>query len=294
MGPLVTALLALADAYAAASGDKGLPFDGSPAMHDFAKQPQFAKLAGDQPVDNAHSLLRVTTFAGFDHLRSFARLFQGEVTPVFSHLVLARAALQTFGPVAWLAEPGITTERRIKRVLLFELEDAANRKRYGLEPITEMAHKISEHVRELAQQLNWAVIFNNQTKSVGGEVLPSTAALIAVAIGPEGANSDDPLLANTPRLVWSYLSGIAHGFSYALLQSITRGDEAATTPGLVPGTLGTDSASVTTMATAIAAAAFNAGERHLAYMGWKTSEWIAAADKLRDWAAPIVARLDTA
>ena len=92
----------------------------------------------------------------------------------------------------------------------------------------------------------------------------------------------------------SYLSGVAHGFSYALLQSITRGEESLTTPGLVAGTLGTDTSAVIAMASAIASAGYTAGERHLSYMGWKGPEWDAGVSTLQQWIAPIVARLNTA
>ncbi len=293
LAPMVSGMIGLADAYAAATGNRGLPDASSPGMHDLAKQPQFARAPGAQPVDNAQSLMRITTFAGFDHLRSYARLFQGDVTPVFSHLVLARAALQTFGPAAWLMEPGLTTEQRVKRVLLFDLEDALNRKRYGLDELKDSARDIVAHVRDLCQALGWSVVANDSTKSVDDEVLPTTAELIAAAIGPAApATFDDPLLEKTPRLVWSYLSGVAHGFSYALLQSVTGNSETPVNPGLVSATLATDAVSVKTMAMAVASAAVTAGGRHLSYMGWTTQSWPEAVRSLQMWVTPIVGRLD--
>jgi hypothetical protein len=140
------------------------------------------------------------------------------------------------------------------------------------------------------------VIANEGTKSVGGEELPTSIELIAGAIGPTGpAAQEDPLLEKTSRLVWSYLSGVAHGFSYALFQSVSGKSETLATPGLVSATLGTDAGSVSAMATAVASAAITAGDRHLSsYMGWGSPSWQTAMQGLQQWAAPIVGRLDPA
>jgi hypothetical protein len=71
LASMVGGLIGLADAYVDAAKDRGLPDAGSPGMRDIANQDRFAKLPGAQPVDNAQPLMRITTFAGFDHLRSY-------------------------------------------------------------------------------------------------------------------------------------------------------------------------------------------------------------------------------
>lgn len=287
LSSMVQRLLQLDIAYREDTGALGLPHDASPAMRDFAEQPRFATTNRQQPIDNVHTLLRLVTFAGFDHLRSFARLFQSDVTPVYTHHVVARAALQAFGYGAWLAEPGLDVGRRVKRGLLLDLVDALNRKRYGMPEIRAGSSQIITDVRATAAHQGWIVIANEKTQSIDGDSVPSTASLIGTAIGPKF----NPGIEVAHKMVWAYISGIAHSFSFALLQSVHADPSSSSVaPGLVPGSVAIDTQSVQVAGIAVANAAITAGGRHLKYMGWPTTQWDQAVTSLKSWARPMLAK----
>lgn len=273
VGPTVDDLQRLCDAYSAATtpGPR-LPAADAPAMAEIARQLTFMNAAWPQPVDNTHSTASVITFAGVDHLRSFARLIRNQPTPVFAHLLVARAGLLAFAAAAWLCEPGLDVATRVKRYLVLELEDAQNLKRYGLQQMKNAGKARVQAVRDGAAHRGWEVVCNRQTRMVDQETYPATANAIAMAIGPHSPPAEREIGA----VVWSYLSGISHGYTFALMQSARTIDTPSAVPGLTNAAFGVNSDSVNVMAFAIAAAAITACERHLLLMGWVTPEWEAA------------------
>ncbi len=112
------------DAVAARHGD--LPSAASGAMSERAEEQNYrARSKWEQPVTDTHMFGAATLRAATDHVRGIAELFASDHPPVYAHLTLARAALESAVVSGWLSQPGISTLERMKRGLC-ELLYSAN------------------------------------------------------------------------------------------------------------------------------------------------------------------------
>ena len=280
--PSVQVLIALAEGYdAVVRAAGGLPHADSPGMQELAEQEKLRNDYWLHPIDNAHMNAALMTSAGMDHLRSYALLFRSAPTPTYSHLVVARAALVAFAAAGWLAEPGIGATDRVKRSLVLVLHDAENRKRYGLQELRDQGATIIEDVRQGAKLAGWEVSLSK--KRVGGVGYPDPATAIGAVIGPAAPPRSDGTADPTSRLVWSYLSGVAHGYTFPLMQSMQVAPQRALIDGLVRGNLMTSSQSVHVMAQAITSASITACGRFVDLMGWGTSGWLDVRGQAGAW-----------
>lgn len=286
--PGLDSLRRLAEAYRNASQSAALPAHNSQAMADMAVQPRYVSDEWPQPIDNLHSASRIVTWAAFDHLDAYARVFDKDNTPVFAHLSLLRSSLVAFGFSAWLCDPTASTVTRMQRGLAFDLLDAVNRDRYGHDELKDGGRRIKARIRAGAARHRWTVVANGRSQRVGDEAVPTTAELIGRAIGPaaplgRAPGGADPVL-DTPRFVWSYLSGVDHSFTFALMQSIQPSQAPATIPGLVNANLQTSADRVLIFGAALASAAVTGGGRLLHHMGLATKEWTQAVIDVKPWA----------
>jgi len=107
-----------------------LPAEDSPAMAELAAEHQFR---GDPPWDNepataAHNIAHLVIFGAEDHATALVRLLEDDHTPVFAHIVLARACLEYAAKGWWLLDAGIGLRLRIARGMnerLLTLSEAA-------------------------------------------------------------------------------------------------------------------------------------------------------------------------
>ena len=287
--PAVDALMGLVTAYEdTVRSSGGLPAADAPGIGELAEQHRFANEAWKQPVDNAHSLISLLTYSGVDQTRGFAHLFAQAPTPTYAHLVLARAALEAFGTCSWLSEPGIGTAIRIKRSLVIELDDALNRKRYGVPEVRAKGAEILAELRRGGTIAGWPIIANNHRQVVDGVSAPPMGDLFALAVGPDGLTDPSAGAGTTFKSVWSYLSGVAHGCTFALFQSLLPSDSETPIDGLARMDLTTNSLSVHIMATALASAAVTCIDRVFGLMGWRDPRWNNAKAACQPWITAVL------
>lgn len=252
-------------------------------MHELAEQHRFVNEGLAQPVDNAHSIISLLTYSGIDHTRGFAHLFAQPPTPTYAHLVLARAALEAFGTCSWLCEPGIGTANRVKRSLVIEIGDALSRKRYGLPEIRAKGTEILAQIRRSGEVAGWTIIANDHRQVVDDVSAPSMGDMIAAVVGPAGMIDPASGAATTFKAVWSYLSGVAHSYTFALFQSLLPSEPDTAIDGLAQMDITTNSLSVHIMATAVASAATSCIDRVFGLMGWTDQRWTTAKMACQPW-----------
>lgn len=272
--PTAAALHGLADA-GQALAQPGLPDPASQAMAEIAAE---ADLPGigllGEPVESAHSVANLLAFAATDHLRNFARLFEGEPVPVFSHLVLTRACLDAAGVANWLGQPSIGVERRAQRYVVHRLANAKQMKRSPVADAKAKAASIRQEVGAGCLAAGWALqahMNDGQSPRVGDEEQPTARQAIAAVLGDP---VDDPNAA-LGDFWWWLLSGVIHGTPYGLMQSVRPQPR---TSDLQPplGAVLTDSRSVVTLAWAAATAYRTMTESLRRLFGRASAQWDAA------------------
>lgn len=266
----VAAIAALADAYLAVPARFGYTATvDSPATAEEAAGRRFANDDWVDPASEAHTSSGFVTFAGIDHLRSYAHLFSSPPIPVYSHLVVARAGLEALGWGRWLADEAIGVERRIKRERVYQLGDALQRKRF---PAPEMqAHGASmiERVRRGAPP-SWVIVCNSRRVVVAGEESPAPKTLIGAVLSAGGPTPDQ-----LGAALWSMLSGTTHATRYALIDAMTFAGKSSSLAPRLAG-LATTSTTVELIGAALLRSALSAGGARLRLMGWVDDEWTAA------------------
>jgi hypothetical protein len=117
--PMVDALTTLANAVDAVEPRHAhLPSEGSQAMRERAAEASYRERSSWQnPITDTHLFGGFTLRAAADYVRTFALAFTTATTPVYGHLVVARAALESSVVSEWLNEPDIAELERIRRGL---------------------------------------------------------------------------------------------------------------------------------------------------------------------------------
>src|SRR5690349_14326089 len=95
LAPTVASIREFAEAVGELGSRKGtLPWDKSPGMREISNERKYAeRCAWENPVTETHVLGGLTLRAAADYARTFAESFAAEHTPLYGHLVLARAGL---------------------------------------------------------------------------------------------------------------------------------------------------------------------------------------------------------
>jgi hypothetical protein len=124
------------------------------------------------------------------------------------------------------------------------------------------------------------VICSEHARRVDNVEYPPTAEAINTVMGgppPPGVSYDE--MRELGRGVWSYLSGISHGFSFALMQSALPSATPHPVPDLVTVSFGLKSDSVNVMGYALAGAAVTGCGRFLNLMGWAGEPWTSSVER---------------
>jgi len=260
----------------------------SPAMGEFTEDERLATPTMRDPIDVAHSVARVLRLAASDHLRSYAGLFASQPVPVYSHLIVARASLESTALAYWLAEPGIGAERRVQRAMLIRLDNANERRRGPLKSEKEAGREFRENLSAAALEHGWPIAKNKDLR-LGNEELPSTRDLLRPVLPPPADTGDG---IDRGHLVWWHLSNVAHSSMFALLQSVDldqQQDQGPVGMGIrVP--LITSSASVELYGALTSRAYLTMMARHRALFGWDSPVYDAAAMALDQLCAAAIGR----
>jgi len=264
---------------------KNLAWEDSPAMREIADEQRYAQRSSwAQPIGDTHSLGEATLRAAADYVRTFADAFTAARPPLYGHLVVARAALESSVVSWWLNEPDIARDERVKRGLSEHLYSATE------EGWLELQDDAAEHVDEWvarAASLGWVATDHNRkpwslAKSRGKPLVdgvgrPSPRTGIARLLVDDDARK-------IGELEWSRLSAVAHVTWFGLREALTF-DES--TPNLATGLstvpVGTDSVAVGLQGFCVLRALRRAATARVGLMGWQDAEWSAACGRAEEF-----------
>jgi hypothetical protein len=269
MAPQVAAIRDFAIAIDAVPERFGaLPCAESRAMGERAEEPSYSKRsAWDQPVADTHMFGAMTLRAASDYLRGFAELFDSDRPPLYAHLTVARAALESAVVCTWLSEPGITSLERIKRGLCEMLYSANEVNELDLD--SDGPERVT-FWKDVAASFGWTVD-NSRTKPIiDGARRPRISDGIVAAAAGDGSRVGD--------LLYSRLSAVDHvtwfGLISALDVSAADRDERART-ATVPITV--DGGKVCAYAYYAVKVVRAAAQARFTLMGWLDERWQTAA-----------------
>lgn len=241
-----------------------LPSAESPAMGELAIESSFAGQWGKEPVRDAQSASWMILSAGEDIIRSMCRLFEFEELPVYGHLVLARASLESCARAAWLAEPGIGVKMRVARGMserLYSMAEAA--KLRGAPTMTERRRQILD---EAATQGFRRISHRNQSVVALEKSRPGNTALVGWLFGAHRELGDT---------MYRYWAAVSHSTLYGLAQSLDRdvAQSRKAVDSLVTVGLATRTDQVAAVIGAVTLAYIEVGQFHRDLFGWHGDDW---------------------
>jgi hypothetical protein len=247
----------------------GLPTIESRAMSDRAEEQNYrTRTSWDQPIADTHMFGAMTLRAASDYVQGLAELFDSRHPPLYAHLTLARAALESAVVSAWLSDPCVTSVERIKRGLCEMLYSANEVNELQLD---SNGRERVEFWKDVGAGFGWT-INNSRTKPVtDGTRRPRISDGIVDLIGRGGDSRVGDLL-------YSRLSAVDHvtwfGLFSALEPNAAVRDERART-ATVPITV--DGAQVSAYVYYVIKVVRAAAQIRFTLMGWLDEPWGAAA-----------------
>lgn len=241
-------------------GDDGaVPAADSSAMRDLAEEATLSRPGLAEPVRTLFTLASFGLQSVEDHARSMCTLLEERAqVPVYSHVVLARAAAENAGRVFWLVS-GSSTRVRVARAMNDQLYSLRYLARLPQETHRTNPNRRQTEILDAAEDLGFTLV-NRFVE----EDRPSASRVIKAVMG------DDALGA----ALYNYQSAVAHGTSFGLLASVDPETIADTPLGLGPRVAQVTTASGVLGAFAtVQLALMNAVEAHRAYFGWPPDGW---------------------
>jgi hypothetical protein len=247
----------------------GLPTIESRAMSDRAEEPNYrTRTPWDQPITDTHMFGAMTLRAASDYVRGLAELFDSGHPPLYAHLTLARAALESGVVSAWLNDPRIATLERIRRGVCEMLYSANEVNELELDSDGEVR---VEFWKDVGSSFGWQVNNSRTKPTIDGTRRPRISDGIVELIGrPSNSRIGD--------LLYSRLSAVDHvtwfGLFSALEPDAAVRDERART-ATVPITV--DGARVSAYVYYAIKVVRAAAQTRFTLMGWLDEPWSAAA-----------------
>jgi len=244
----------------------------SQALREIEAEPQFrTRSKWENPVTETHMYGAVTLRAATDNARTFAQAFDAQQPPLYAHLSLARATLELSVVAAWLNEPGIPYQDRIKRGMCQRLYSAADVAKLGINADAEKT--LAEYLGDVAS-FGWEASFDDEGKpSVDGTNWPSIPEGITSLLARGGAGDPGPLL-------WSRLSAVSHGVWWGLEWAFDLSSAHPVREGHARVSIGTETAKVAIPAISILRAVRVSAADRFTLMGWNEDpDWLAASNE---------------
>ena len=262
-------LKGMADAAHLLAGTGGT-LANSPAMSEIAHEPQIIGEDFDEPVHAAHSNASILRFASTDSVRQFARLFDSQPIPVYSHLAVARSGLECAALSFWLIDRRIDVKTRVQRYQLIRLHNAKQMQQSPIPEYGEQGKRLRTKVREQCSTRSWQVIANEKNIEVEHQRVPGSGKLIKELIA-QGGNMPDLGLGAT---IWWFQSGVTHGATYALTESMEISNPDNTSPFVTNQvSILTNSRSVLLQAVVLGFGFQTLIDEHRHMFGWSSEEW---------------------
>jgi hypothetical protein len=279
--PMVEATRNLTDAMTTMRSERTQPDTESLAMREIQDDASYGARSGlDDPFTVIHSLGGLALLAATDHVRAYGDAFgensNGAKISTYAHLVVARAALEASVVSAWLNEPGVARDERMKRGLSEFIYSAVEQQRVRYQPGGwARAREWIEH----ATNLGWAVTdWGGDTWGRDSRGDPQVDGVMRPGI-PVGVR--DLLVGDEAskigKLEWSRLSAVSHATWFGLTWAMGF-DEAVRNPlsGLATVPVGTTTSGVMLQAVCILKALRRAAETRFELMGWRSDAWTEA------------------
>jgi hypothetical protein len=247
-----------------------VPNVDSQALREIEAEPQLrTRSPWENPVTETHMYGAVTLQAATDNARTFAEAFDAQKPPLYGHLSLARATLEASVVAAWLNEPGIAYEERVKRGMCERLYSAAEVAKLGIK--TDAEETLAEYVAD-AVSLGWQTSFDDDGKpSVDGTSWPSIPEGITSLLARGGGGNPGPLL-------WSRLSAVSHAVWWGLEWALDLSSALPVREGHARVSIGTETAKVAIPAIAILRALRASATDRFTLMGWNDDpDWHTAS-----------------
>lgn len=267
--PLMSTLTDISDATQSLTGS-GMALDGSQAMAELAQEATLKGPGFDEPVHAAHSNANILRFAATDAVRQFARLFVSQPVPVYAHLAVARAGLESAAHAYWAAARGIGAVARVQRWQLLRLRNAMEMKRSPIPEFKAQGATVMGQVREQCAERSWAVIANEKRVEVANQQLPGSGALIKTLIA-DGQSA--PEVERLGATAWWFQSGSSHGVNYALIESIAPPPASGSPLAPQQAAIFTSSRSVALQALILGLGYRSMIEEHRRLFGWSNPAW---------------------
>jgi hypothetical protein len=270
IAPTRKALTALLDASDHLRDHWGsLPAPNSQAMAELAAQ---GELKGnspweDEPAQAAHNQGQLLLFSSGDCARALVRVLSDRETPVYAHVVLARASLEHASRAWWLFEPAIGLRRRVARSMNERIFGLYEQRRL---PLTEEDEaRASERLNGLfaeATRLGFQSV-SERSRRYLDERRPGQTQLIKDVLSTGGDES-------LGSLVYGAFSAVAHGTTFGLTSSVEAAPpNVSRPPGVTWGAVITSSGDVVSVLTAVILGTLDAHGRRNALFGWASESW---------------------
>jgi hypothetical protein len=242
----------------------GTPGAESGMVDDIARKQPFLdteKMA--EPIEHIAMNGSLSCFAAQESLASLVRLIEtGPPPPIFSADVLCRSAIDSSRPAWWLTEAGLSTERRVQRVVAESLYSATEMAKVTSEPgIKQRGIKIRDRLLAYAVEHDWEVGKDTNVVTVAAEVRPTVRKFLEAEFG-------DPAAAH---VTWSHLSAVTHGTQYGLIQAMDIDSVDGNT-----AIMGTSTDTLSARLEIASSVVMSSTNRCLQYMGWATEATDAA------------------
>lgn len=275
--PLMDSLEGLASATEVLAGS-GMALADSPAMAELSHEAEIMADDWDEPVHSAHSNAGILRFAATDAVRQFTRLFRSQPVPVYAHLAVARAGLESAALSYWAIERGIGSTARAQRYQAIRLRNAREMKRSPIDDFKAQGARLNTQVRAQCTKRGWQPTANEKRIEVDNQQLHGSGSLIKVLMAD---GNDAPALQRIGATAWWFLSGASHGVNYALIESMEAVDPDRSPLALAPNRVSifTSSWSVTLQAVIIGLGYRTMIEEHRHVFGWSNDAWTKASQE---------------
>jgi hypothetical protein len=247
------------------------PAEDSQAMRELHAEDQYRHRSSWQnPIGDTHTLGAMTLRAVIDYVRTFAKAFSVGAPPVYGHLVVTRSALESSVVTAWLNEPGIAYDERVKRGMC-ELLYSANEVRKLKLPATARG---AAEIKADVTKFGWEIAYDHDRPVVDGTKRLPVGDGITKLLSHRSE-------ARLGRLLWNRLSAVTHvtwvGLNWAVDPPDAKPDS-----GFAKVSVGSESTQVALQAFCILKALRVAATRRVVLMGWNDAQWQAACQQAEE------------
>jgi hypothetical protein len=246
-----------------------LPSHDSRAMGELAAEQTYrGRSSWENPIRDTHTFGAMTLRAATDYVRGFGQLFDGPHPPLYAHVVVGRAALESAVVSEWLSEPAASPLDRIKRGLCEHLYSALEVDRLGLPG--DDRDRVPRWTG-VADSFGWRADTSRPSNpSVDGTRRPRVSdGIVRLSGSPEGSEVGNLLFSRTSAVSHVTWFGIQSAFD---LSEVER--NAPLGDARVP--MGTNSERVSAIAFYVLRVVRAAATARFTLMGWTDPSWTEA------------------